>query len=400
MVNLLGFTSLAIVSLFTYFLTIRNPGIRNILFVALILRIFFLFIDHYIFPLPGSTADAETFEGFAWALGKDGFFNLINNFSGPDPYFISYFIAIPFSLFGHSLLMAQTISLLFGIASIFLVWLLAKKLWNVQIANKVGWVATLFPTLVLFSVIVLREVYVCFFLLLALHGVVGWVKTDKFSYIILASLGFIGATFFHGGMIVGLIVFGSIVSLSYLKKLFKLLSNFRIKLKFVIILAFFLIISGTFVSNKIYVPYLGTFEKVTNLEFLVIKTSQSTAGDASWPKWTVAKSPIEMVYKGPIRSIYFIFSPFPWDVKKTQHLIGMFDAFLYMYLTILILLNIKLIWKDPCLRIILLLLLSYVFVFGIGVGNFGTGIRHRSKFALVFILLAGPLLKKIIFKKT
>ena len=136
------------------------------------------------------------------------------------------------------------------------------------------------------------------------------------------------------------------------------------------------------------------------LEILSTKTSQATAGEASWPKWTIAKSPIELVYKVPIRSIYFVFSPFPWNVKKTQHLIGMFDAFLYIYLTILILLNIKLIWKDPCLRIILILLLSYLFVFGIGVGNFGTGIRHRSKFVVMFILLAAPLLKKIVFKKT
>ena len=398
--NLLGFTSLALVSLFTYFLILRNPGIRNILFVALILRILFLLIDHYIFPLPGSTADAESFESFAWKVGKDGFFNLMNNYIGPDPYFISYFIAIPFSLFGHSLLMAQSISLLFGISSIFLVWLLAKKIWDDRIANKVGWVASLFPTLVLFSVIVLREVYVCFFLLVALHGVVGWVKTDKLNFLILASVGFLGATFFHGGMIVGLIVFGIIVSLSYLKKLFSLLINSRINLKFVLFLGFFLTISQIFVSNKIHVPYLGTFDKGTNLEILSTKTSQATAGEASWPKWTIAKSPIELVYKVPIRSIYFVFSPFPWNVKKTQHLIGMFDAFLYIYLTILILLNIKLIWKDPCLRIILILLLSYLFVFGIGVGNFGTGIRHRSKFVVMFILLAAPLLKKIVFKKT
>ena len=400
MANLLGFTSLALVSLFTYFLTIRNPGIKNILFAALILRILLLLLDHYVLPLPGSTADAESFESFGWALGEDGFFNLMNNFSGPDPYFISYFIAIPYSLFGHSLLMAQSISLLFGISSIFLVWLLAKKLWDDRIAIKVGWVASLFPTLVLFSVIVLREVYVCFFLLVALHGVVGWVKTDKLNFLILASVGFLGGTFFHGGMIVGLIVFGIIVSLSYLKKLFKLLINSRINLKFIIFLGFFLFIAQIFGSNKIYIPYLGTFDEGTNLEIISTKTSQATAGEASWPKWTVAKSPIELIYKGPVRSIYLIFSPFPWDVKKTQHLIGMFDAFLYMYLTILILLNIKVIWKDPCLRIILILLLSYIFVFGIGVGNFGTGIRHRSKFVVMFILLAAPLLKKIVFKKT
>ena len=77
----------------------------------------------------------------------------------------------------------------------------------------------------------------------------------------------------------------------------------------------------------------------------------------------------------------------------------MFDAFLYMYLSYLVFKNRKVIWKDPTLKILLLILLSYIFVFGIGVGNFGTGIRHRSKFVVIFILLAAPLLKKFILSK-
>ena len=47
------------------------------------------------------------------------------------------------------------------------------------------------------------------------------------------------------------------------------------------------------------------------------------------------------------------------------------------------------------LKIILIILLCFIAVFAIGVGNFGTGIRHRSKFVIIFILLAGPMLKKI-----
>ena len=35
-------------------------------------------------------------------------------------------IAIPYSLFGRSLLMAQSLSLLFGLGAVFLGWLLAK----------------------------------------------------------------------------------------------------------------------------------------------------------------------------------------------------------------------------------------------------------------------------------
>ena len=82
-----------------------------------------------------------------------------------------------------------------------------------------------------------------------------------------------------------------------------------------------------------------------------------------------------------------------------KHLIGMFDAILYMYLVFLIIFNIKFILKDPALRIILIILLSYILVFAVGVGNFGTSIRHRSKFVVFFILLAAQGLNKFVITK-
>ena len=122
-------------------------------------------------------------------------------------------------------------------------------------------------------------------------------------------------------------------------------------------------------------------------------------GDASLPAWTKINYPHELLYKGPVKSIYFIFSPFPWDIKKKYHIIGLLDSFLYLWLSVLILKNIKTIWRDPVLRILLILLASYIFIFGISMGNFGTGIRHRLKFVIMFILLAAPFLPRIIFFK-
>ena len=399
MTELLGLTTLAIISLITLTIALRWPGISNILFVGLAIRIFFLLTGHYIVSLPDSTADAVTFENVAWYLGKDGFLNVLNYYNGPNSRFISWVIAIPYSLFGRSLLMAKSISLLFGIGSIFLGWKVAKIIWNERIANKVGWAIALFPSLILYSVLVMREVYVCFFVLVALYGVVKWVKTDDFKSIILAIIGFVGATFFHGALFVGILIFIAIVTISNLNKLFKKYSNFRISLKNLIFLIFIFVSSGYYLSNKIQIPYLGTFDKATDLNYLIRKTNVSTRGNASWPEWTIPKSSIEIIYKAPVRAMYIVFSPFPWDIKETKHLIGMFDSFIFMYLTFLIFSNIKTIWNDPSLRIILILLLFYLLVFGIGVGNFGTGIRHRSKFAVMFILLAAPLIKKFIFFK-
>ena len=399
MSDVLGFASLALVSLLSMFVASRYSGLIKIFYVALIIRIFILLIGHYIAPLPDSTADAESFEGGAWHYAREGFFSTFDYYRGPDPYFISFFISIPYSLFGRSILMAQSFSLLFGMGSILLGWLIAKKLWNNRIANTVGWTMALFPSLVLYSVLIMREAYICFFILVAMYGVVDWVRTDKLKSIIVATIGFIGATFFHGAMLTGLMAFTIIVGISSLKKFFKSLINYRINIKILMFLLLIGVGSGIYLSGKIYVPYLGDAKQTFNVDFILKKTVLNTKGTASWPKWTIPTSPSELLYKSPIRSIYFISAPFPWDVKEIRHLIGMFDAFLYIYLTFLILKNFKVIWRDPVLKVILIILVCYVIVYGIGVGNFGTGIRHRSKFTAMFILLAAPWLKGFIFSK-
>jgi len=399
MSDVLGFTSLALVSLLSMFVASRYSGIIKIFYVALIIRIFILLIGYYITPLPDSTADAQSFEGGAWDYAREGFFSIFDHYRGPDPYFISFFISIPYSLFGRSILMAQSLSLLFGMGSIFLGWLIAKKLWNNRIANTVGWTMALFPSLVLYSVLIMREAYICFFILVAMYGVVDWVRTDKLKSIIVATIGFIGATFFHGAMVTGLMAFTIIVGISNLKRFIKSLINYRINIKILIFLLLIGFGSGLYLAGKIYVPYLGNAKQTFNLDYILKKTALNTKGTASWPKWTIPTSPSELLYKSPIRSIYFISTPFPWDVKEIRHLIGMFDAFLYIYLTFLILKNLKVIWRDPVLKVILIILVCYVIVFGIGVGNFGTGIRHRSKFTGMFILLAAPWLKRFIFFK-
>ena len=68
-----------------------------------------------------------------------------------------------------------------------------------------------------------------------------------------------------------------------------------------------------------------------------------------------------------------------------------------MALAYLIFRNIKLVLKDPTLLSIFLILAGYFFVFGVGVDSFGTSIRHRSKFAIVMILLAAPFIPNIVY---
>jgi len=399
MIDLLGFTAILIVSLITLVMALRWPEISNILFVALIIRVLLLLVGHYIIPLPGGNLDAEFFERRAWDFGQDGFYNALSHFNLGPFVFFSWLHSIPYSLFGRSILMGQSIGLLFGIGTIFFGWKLANILWDSRTANKVGWALALFPSLILYSVLFLREVYIGFFLILAVYGVVNWIKTDSYKSIVLSLMGFIGATLFHGPMLAGAIIFLIVLAATYFKRMLISLVNLKFDLKIFTIFLSCIILIGLYLSNKISVSYIGAFENSINIENLLLRTHNATQGNASWPEWTKISSGIELLYKVPARSIYFVFSPFPWDIKKLGHLIGLFDSCLYIYLVLLIIRNIKVIWKDPSLRIILIILLFYICIYGLGVGNFGTALRHKTKFTFMFILLAAPLIKKLVFFK-
>ena len=113
--------------------------------------------------------------------------------------------------------------------------------------------------------------------------------------------------------------------------------------------------------------------------------------------WTIPKTEFELIYKAPIRVIYFIFSPFLWDIKKIVHTLGLFDGMFHIMLFILFIKNFKSIWSDQTLRIILIILASYLIFYGLATGNFGTGLRHRTKFIIISILMVAPWIPRLVF---
>jgi len=399
MADLLGFVSIGLVSLMTILIGLRWSDISKIIYIALSVRIIFIFIGHYIVPLPDSTQDAMGFQELAWSYGKNGFYDALNNFPGINSFFYSWIIGVLYSLLGRSILMAQSLSLLFGILSIFIAWLFTKKLWDNQTANKVGWVLALFPSLILYSALPLREVFQSFFLLIAVIGIYYWVRDYSNRYIFLALFGFIGATFFHGPLIFGGIVFLLIVFFINFQKMIISILSLRLDINAFVFSLIVIFILQYFFLNKIFIPKIGYFEDL-NLGYILRELNARMIGQSSYGDWAIINSEstlFEIFYKSILRIIYFLFSPFPWDVQKPAHIIGMMDGFLYLFLFYLMICNRKIIWNDIFLRITFIILLTYFFIFAIGVSNFGAGLRHRSKFVIEIILLIAPLIPSSIY---
>jgi hypothetical protein len=402
--DLLGFTALIFIALCVLFCAHRWPSAAKILWVAFAIRAGAALFHFYVASLPDSGADALRFERVAWEWAQGGFGEALGHFTGPNSYFISWIIALFYAATDRSLLLAQSLSVLMGTGTVLLGWLLVRELWGERVAMKAGWVLVFFPMLVLYSAITMREAYIWFFLSLALLGVVRWARAGGLAPLLLATFGFVGATFFHGAMVVGLLVFGGVVLWRSIKRV--VLGLLRSKLRvFALVLAVLALLPvAGFLGGVISVPKLGDISRVSDVEVLVEMTAKSTRSSggaedgAAYPAWTVPNSPIELIYKAPIRAIYFAFSPFLWDVSKPAHLIGGFDGLLYLALAFLMWRNRKAIWADPAARTVLFILLAYLAVFGLAIGNFGTGIRHRAKFVVMLIALAAPYLFRVCWR--
>ena len=102
--DIYGWCFIILIVILTLYLTKRWPEISKILWTALIIRLALLLYGYYVSPLPDSTGDALGFELLALEWSKEGFIYVLEQFRGAHTYFISWIIAVLYSLTGRSIL--------------------------------------------------------------------------------------------------------------------------------------------------------------------------------------------------------------------------------------------------------------------------------------------------------
>ena len=398
METLFGFLSLLIIFLFILICTKKNNCIKSFLFVAFMLRSGVVLLDQFnLIQLPDSYSDALKFENIAREFSRDQGLMVVFDFFIPDSFLISRIISLFYTVFVESKMMAQCISVGFGVGSVYLVYKLSLILWDHRSAKKAAWIAVFFPSLILYSSVTLRESYIVFFLLISLIGIVKFLRTKSLNSFFLTISGFFILSLFHGPVSIGGILFISYIFLKLVQRLIINLYHFKISLIsfcsiFLLSIPLFLFLQGS-----ILIPYVSSID--SGFSYFNLKINSNMIGTASYPSWLLIESKSEVFSKGLIKAFYFLYSPFIWDVKTKYHLLGLFDALLYVLLTVYLIRNWRAVWENPITRFILFLFITYVIIYGLGVGNFGTGIRHRSKFIVMLIVLAAPNLHKFVFSK-
>lgn len=401
MENLLGWSCLFVVFGILCFIKIKNFEIRSLLITAFLLRVIFVILDQYeLVKLPDSYGDSWKFEEIARKYSRDQGFLIILDFLKTDSFLISRIISIFYTIFYESKMMAQIISVILGTTAVYLVYYLCLLLWDSKSAKKAAWVAALFPSLILYSSLTLREVYIVFILLIGLIGVTKFFQKNSPLYFLQSVLSFYILTFFHGPLAIGGFIFLFYLVLRLIKNQLYNLYNLKINIYSFILILLSILPIILFLNNTINIPYVGGVKILFNLDVLITKINYFIQGSASYPNWFIINNKYELFTKTTIKLLYFLYSPFIWDVKTPLHAIGLIDAILYFMLTVYVIKNRKEIFSNPVTRFFLLLFICYLIIYGISVGNIGTGIRHRSKFVILLIILAAPKIHRfIIFKK-
>lgn len=396
MEEIIGFGALALVGVVAVLLSSECREIRGVMLVAYTVRAGTALLHEYILTLPDGGSDAKSFERIAWEWGNDGFVEAIKQFPGPDSYFYSWCVSLLYSIAGRSHLMAQSLSILAGIGSVYLVWILARELWGGYHAKKAAWVAALFPTLVLYSAMTMREPFVVFFLLLGLISLVQWVREGGSLVMARAMMGFFAATLFHGAMFIAILISG----VFYVNRIgagwLIALRRARLRVVTTIVLFGVFVCIVSFIVVGFDLPKLGGPQDLVDAGRYLHRMEYSHRGMASYPDWAVPSEESELVWKAPIRVIYFLIAPFSWDLEKVSHLVGWLDGFFYLIIVFCICRHWRAIWNKPEARAVALVLLALVFAFGVSVSNFGTGIRHRAKFVGIALALIAPRLPRLV----
>jgi len=237
----------------------------------------------------------------------------------------------------------------------------------------------------LYSAITLREAFFTYFASAGIIFFVKWLNDNNTSKFLLAIILFLFSSLFHtSGFFLIISAF-----LVLLLEMFKYLKKMKLPMKritlglFAIIVIVFMITTGVGIDKIID---LLNAEDV--LKALITTQTAYQSGRATFPAFLIQDSLLEMILVIPIRFLYFVFSPFVWDVSAPADVFGLIDALILIVLFWNIFKFKRYGQNKDEVKIMTFFLLLTLLATSLGVNNIGAAIRHRAKFIPLIISLA------------
>jgi hypothetical protein len=400
---IVGFQGVCLAIIAAYILALRYPGLKLIIWIALIIRLFAALFNEFISKLPDTNADAGRFEAKTWFYAQMPMFDFINSFnSDSKAYTFTWFLSFLYRIFGRSPLLLESFGIIISLISVILVFRISFLVsGDVKKSKQSAAIFAFFPTVILYSVIILREVYIAFFMLLIALFVVKWLKSNQIKFALVSLLLFVPLYFLHGGLLVGAGMVFIILSYSSLKDIYNSFKNNQLLIPQLVFVFFALVTIGIAINklSTLNIPYLGNITNIFTLSRIFFQAEVTNLGGSAYPGWLIPNSISSFFLLIFPRLVYFLFSPFIWDIKAINHLLGLVDGIMILFLFYFIIKGLLLKKLNNFVSILLIILIPLLITYSWGVGNFGTALRHRVKFIPVFIAISTIYVPKITLTK-
>ncbi len=361
--------------LFLYYLLrqAETTPLYLVFITAFFVRLVLMFIDLQLFRLPphsGDDTEAFHLEGVQIFTDPSTFNDVVRGT-------YSKFLGIFYLMFGPERILAQFFNVILGVVAVVI---LAKTLQRLRLPERYVFGATLifafFPQGLLLSPILLRDQIVALGIVYTLYYMVRWTEEKSSRHMILAYLGYFVSTMFHSGLAVGIVVL--LVYFSFYSHETRRMDFEPTKVQRLI----FQVLVVGFIVYSFQDVLFAKFTHVSENGQLFSGMSYDR-GDSAYLNGLTVTGPGDMILYSPIRMIYFLFSPFPWQWSSVMNILIFFlDAVFYFIGCFAIIRSFKLIRQHPFGSVLFFFFLLFALnalIFGLGTGNVGTAIRHRYK---------------------
>lgn len=366
------------------------------LLTAVSTRVALFFINDWgVYRVPGAGHDAARFirrsvemADLPWAH----LFTLIDPSRGGTNYSVLGGSIV--KLFGYDAPTIAAVNLVFATLMLSVVLVLVFKVWGRRAAIAVTLVLAFYPFSLFNSVIAMREEISSLFGILGAAAVIYWSRKGVFYYLYLAALFFLLAASFHpgwSGALVGLAAYSFWRSTKIVRQAG---AGQRVsRYEFSLVMSAVIFIAGVavllslpgFSLLNLFGGYVG--EDADIGDAITARFAREEAlGSSGYPSFITHGDPMTQPWLIPLRIIYFLFSPFPWDIRSPRHLIGFASSLPYMFIFWKLYKHWDQVKQHKELMPIILIFAGLTFVFAVGVTNIGTAIRHKTKFFPILLL--------------
>lgn len=366
------------------------------------LRVSMLALDAAGFlTVPNSTVDAAEFIRRADILSHQSWGDLVALLDARSSNNYSVLGAALFKITGFHPYSMQASNLVAGAVNICLATLLVRKYIGSTAATWAAALLCLYPFAAFNSVIALREELAISLFIFGLTALMRWVDRGNIGPYLAASGLFVLATLVHPGFVGAVIATTGYFLVVAVKGLSRS-SNGRSALitafvGLVMFLGALAVLAGGVQLSK---GMDLSLDRDTLSGTVEARFQRESEGGSAYPSFISQGDPFAQPWLVPARAMYFLYSPFPWDVRSPVHLAGLMVGLLYMWLSV----RAWRAWRRGALggrrKVLGLIFIMLTMVFALGTTNSGTAIRHKTKFFPLLVMLAAPTFRRrIVFSQ-